>query len=389
MPEPHRAPADGPCQASARTCGTAAGWRTGGRCPRCRTAHNQDTAARRRRATLAALPPGALRVLRAEVTTGADITAAAAAAGIHPRTARAIADNDPDLRAALHPPAAPAADDELEQACAYLLTLLGRADVEPGAAPDGLEAWRGRPAFRELEHTLRGGVGPADRPQPAAKTYTAFGETKTLSEWARDPRCVVPLRSLRRRLVLGWRPEKAITDPGQFLSAFGETKSAVQWAADPRCPVTAGGLISRIRRGIAPEAAITTPPGALVGTRQETTLYTAFGETKSLPAWAKDHRCFVSLQTLTLRIRDGWDVDAAITTLPGYGGRPSPSLTAFGETMSLREWAADPRCQVTLKGLLYRLKQGCSLEEAITLPTWPGGRPLRDRHTTSPEPEQP
>lgn len=30
--------------------------------------------------------------------------------------------------------------------------------------------------------------------------YTAFGETKRLAEWARDPRCVVNLKSLRRRL---------------------------------------------------------------------------------------------------------------------------------------------------------------------------------------------
>ncbi|TVL89796.1 hypothetical protein [Streptomyces sp. SAJ15] len=31
------------CEASASTCGTASGWRMGGRCPRCRAAHNAET----------------------------------------------------------------------------------------------------------------------------------------------------------------------------------------------------------------------------------------------------------------------------------------------------------------------------------------------------------
>lgn len=42
----------------------------------------------------------------------------------------------------------------------------------------------------------------------------AFGETKSLPEWANDPRCVVNYDCLRSRIcVLDYSPEKAITTP--------------------------------------------------------------------------------------------------------------------------------------------------------------------------------
>lgn len=40
---------------------------------------------------------------------------------------------------------------------------------------------------------------------------TAFGETKTLSEWSEDPRCMVTYTTLKRRSHAGWSPERAIT----------------------------------------------------------------------------------------------------------------------------------------------------------------------------------
>lgn len=35
------------CKAPKASCGTASGWRAGGRCLRCRLAHNNDTSRRR------------------------------------------------------------------------------------------------------------------------------------------------------------------------------------------------------------------------------------------------------------------------------------------------------------------------------------------------------
>ena len=52
-----------------------------------------------------------------------------------------------------------------------------------------------------------------------------FGECKPIGEWARDPRCVVPEKSLRRRIEEGWSPETAISQPAKDVSAKPKPKS--------------------------------------------------------------------------------------------------------------------------------------------------------------------
>ncbi len=100
----------------------------------------------------------------------------------------------------------------------------------------------------------------------------AFGEEKTKSEWAKDPRCVVSVATLHYRLIQGRNPEEAITSPEwtnlkrstvngrhMVVSAFGEQKITAQWAKDPRCQVKADTLDQRLRDGWKPERAIATP----------------------------------------------------------------------------------------------------------------------------------
>jgi hypothetical protein len=43
----------------------------------------------------------------------------------------------------------------------------------------------------------------------------AFNETKTLSEWVADNRCVVPYSCLYSRIKLGWEPKTALITPSQ------------------------------------------------------------------------------------------------------------------------------------------------------------------------------
>ena len=50
-------------------------------------------------------------------------------------------------------------------------------------------------------------------PPPYGRTISCFGEEKTLTEWSRDPRCVVILQTLAIRLYRCWDVEKAITTP--------------------------------------------------------------------------------------------------------------------------------------------------------------------------------
>lgn len=48
----------------------------------------------------------------------------------------------------------------------------------------------------------------------SGRTFEALGEAKTLTEWANDPRCPVPRRTLHYRIIVrGCPPEMAITMP--------------------------------------------------------------------------------------------------------------------------------------------------------------------------------
>lgn len=92
----------------------------------------------------------------------------------------------------------------------------------------------------------------------------AFGERKSMADWAIDPRCKVSYTTLRMRLNLGWDAEEAILNNldmrHDFISAFGETKSVTDWAIDPRCKVNYNTLRSRIyQMHWDAEAAIITP----------------------------------------------------------------------------------------------------------------------------------
>ena len=100
-----------------------------------------------------------------------------------------------------------------------------------------------------------------------AKCYEAFGEKKPLSDWVKDPRCVVSYIILRGRRDSGWGMEKSLITPrqkkysddkkiettpkksfvGKGYFAFGEEKSIKQWVDDPRCVVDINSLWYRIK----------------------------------------------------------------------------------------------------------------------------------------------
>ncbi len=104
-------------------------------------------------------------------------------------------------------------------------------------------------------------------PRKPRKKYGAFGEEKTAGTWARDERCVVTLQSLYYRLnVLGWPIEKAMTWPTwkpeveDQYTAFNETKTLSEWAQDQRCIVSRDTLSDRVRnKHWSLEEALTTP----------------------------------------------------------------------------------------------------------------------------------
>ncbi|MEU9404091.1 hypothetical protein AB0E08_00045 [Streptomyces sp. NPDC048281] len=63
--------------------------------------------------------------------------------------------------------------------------------------------------------------GQAQGPVTSETLYSAFGETKSLGQWAADERCRVPYRTLRTRvLTCHWDIERAITIPLDALRSL-------------------------------------------------------------------------------------------------------------------------------------------------------------------------
>jgi predicted HTH domain antitoxin len=318
--------------------------------------------------------------------------------------------------------------------------------------------------------------------QPTAKPLTAFGETKSLAAWERDPRCVVTRMTLVQRLEAGATPEDAIGRlPSDSFERARATrrkhrpKDRVDWelakqlyesgkssreiaeivgvssdtvlsglrrqgvairvkttwtldpatralyltwskirregakaaAANPPLPMTpdgyapidprwaafedflawahANGWKSGLGLGRIDKTTPFTPQNCRWMSKAELTLsrrkpksttpyrvlVTAFGETKGLTAWAADKRCRVSLSTLFARLNGGLHPEDAIAKPPeneGRSGQYRQMLDALGESKSVSQWLADPRCKVSMTALLLRLKRGWSAEDAISRP---------------------
>ncbi|MGW5353382.1 hypothetical protein ACWERV_23085 [Streptomyces sp. NPDC004031] len=83
------------CAEGGDYCGTPTGWRRGGRCRRCRTAHNADL--RNSRGLTGQQREHVLRLLR----TGRDVDQAAVSAGVTPSLLAGVSSTDGELRAAL------------------------------------------------------------------------------------------------------------------------------------------------------------------------------------------------------------------------------------------------------------------------------------------------
>lgn len=98
------------------------------------------------------------------------------------------------------------------------------------------------------------------------RLVTYSGVTKTLAEWADDPRSEVPYSVLWERMKDGWDFEDALTTPQRrkngyrVIAAFGEEKSITEWTTDERCPdVPLSTMWKRINDGWSPERAISVP----------------------------------------------------------------------------------------------------------------------------------
>jgi hypothetical protein len=96
-----------------------------------------------------------------------------------------------------------------------------------------------------------------------------------------------------------------------FLEAFGKRQSLSVWARER--DVSASTIKNRLDAGDTPEDALR--PSSQPRRRSHLTV---FGVTKTMTKWADE--CGISLCSLLSRLKDGWDVEKAVTTpKTGYG----------------------------------------------------------------------
>jgi hypothetical protein len=161
----------------------------------------------------------------------------------------------------------------------------------------------------------------------------------------------VPTKSFRSRFRVQGRRDRV------SLTAWGETKLLTDWADDVRCRVTASALRTRILKGWAPELALTEPLKPHATWFMDTEL-TAFGLTMAVRDWLKSDLCRVDQATLRARIKAGWDAEKAMKARRKKKQK-KVMLTAWGETKCLNQWGKDPRCSVASPQIAYRPSSKC------------------------------
>lgn len=203
---------------------------------------------------------------------------------------------------------------------------------------------------------------------------TAFGETKSMSDWTRDPRCQPKsVSTLSARVNLyGMGDQEAIElplganvqDPLK-LTYQGETKTIKEWLKDDRCVVKLRStLLSRVHKGWDDERVLTEPIRQI---KPRTKQITAFGESKSLQEWAQDKRCKVDIETLRQRLqRLDFTAEECMSVPPG---RMTQIIQAWGEMKTPIQWQEDERCLVNSATLKRRLAEGWKPEKAMSTPS--------------------
>jgi hypothetical protein len=162
---------------------------------------------------------------------------------------------------------------------------------------------------------------------------TLLGMTKEIKEWAVDPRCPVSLNTIRRRLRNGWPHTEAVLTPNyegrlakkrgplrKLFTAWGEAKTAEEWSKDSRGKVSAKLIRARISTGFTPEEAVSLPKSVRRPSKKRK-MVNAWGETKTIPEWARDSRARVTADVIRSRIRNGYSGEDAMS-LPKSARRP-------------------------------------------------------------------
>lgn len=140
--------------------------------------------------------------------------------------------------------------------------------------------------------------------------YTAWGQTRLLNDWKRDPRVASDLSysTMCKRLRAGWSVEDALTTPVRsHHKRTLDGKPLHQWSLETNKAEST--LRGRLRRG---EQHVLTKPLYARSDHQ----ITAWGETKTWWEWLEDPRTSrdVTATMFKARKHGGWSMEEALST---------------------------------------------------------------------------
>ncbi|MBI4606847.1 MAG: hypothetical protein HY721_33190 [Planctomycetes bacterium] len=266
-------------------------------------------------------------------------------------------------------------------------------------------------------------------PPRAWRLVNAFGETKGVAAWARDPRCRVKFALLYRRLDAGYSPEEAITLPEgatpsprkrrlrvsvrrprarPWHKIDGEAAArlhTVEGLPPGKIAQLLGSTISGVRARLKRMGIYRPQKRKRPASRLGRSLYRIWYELRSgssdrrrsadsgrkgvlvskewdrfepFYAWATQsgYRKGLCLSRVDREAEYSpnncrWATRAEISRRKRPPNRPRPprwTISAFGETKGPTAWSKDPRCAVRLPSLIKRLRSGIKPAEAITRP---------------------
>lgn len=158
------------------------------------------------------------------------------------------------------------------------------------------------------------------------------------------------------------------------ITAFGETKTVEEFAR--QYGTNSGTVVTRLKMGWTPEDALTKPAAKkFSGVR----MVTAFGRTQSVSAWCEE--LGQSRSVITKRLNAGWEPEEALATKNPASA--SEVVVVAGITATIAEHCR--RVGIDRKAVAKRLKRGWSVEQALMTPVsgfHPKANPLecRDDH---------